>query len=240
MVFGKQSLQGYESNRRYVDCPDIWIRLPKHKWPKSWSSLEDLVVLLERNLYGHLSAGLLWARQFEKLLLKHGWEEVPKWECLFVNREKGLFLSVYVDDIKLAGKTENKEPTWKFLMKDVDLGEPTPFLDHVYLGCTQIECHISNDVVANYRDMFESRISAGGKEKLPTRASVKPDVETISSWSYHMEGHAKKRAERYFELSNKTTWQLYTVATPCMDDHQFKEAEVGSVGESQPFAHKWF
>ena len=25
-------------------------------------------------------------------------------------------------------------------MKDVDLGEPTSFLDHVFLGCTQREC----------------------------------------------------------------------------------------------------
>ena len=31
--------------------PDIWIRLPRHKWPKSWSSVEDPVVPLERNLY---------------------------------------------------------------------------------------------------------------------------------------------------------------------------------------------
>ena len=36
------------------ECPDIWIRLPRHKWPKSWSSMEDPVVPLERNLYGHL------------------------------------------------------------------------------------------------------------------------------------------------------------------------------------------
>ena len=42
------------------ECPDIWIRLPKHKWPKSWSSTEDPVVPLERNLYGHPLAGLLW------------------------------------------------------------------------------------------------------------------------------------------------------------------------------------
>ena len=35
------------------ECPDIWIRLPRHKWPKSWSSMEDPVVPLERNLYGH-------------------------------------------------------------------------------------------------------------------------------------------------------------------------------------------
>ena len=23
------------------ECPDIWIRLPRHRWPKSWSSMED-------------------------------------------------------------------------------------------------------------------------------------------------------------------------------------------------------
>ena len=23
------------------ECPDIWIRLPRHKWPESWSSMED-------------------------------------------------------------------------------------------------------------------------------------------------------------------------------------------------------
>ena len=89
------------------ECPDIWIRLPRHKWPKSWSSMENPVVLLERNLYCHPLAGLLWERQFEKVQLKHGWEKIPNWECLFVHREKGLYLSVYVDDIKLAGKKQN-------------------------------------------------------------------------------------------------------------------------------------
>ena len=34
-------------------CPDIWIRLPRHKWPKSWCSMEDPVVPFERNLHGH-------------------------------------------------------------------------------------------------------------------------------------------------------------------------------------------
>ena len=66
--------------------------------------MADSVVPLERNLCGHPLAGLLWERQFEKILLKHGWEKVSNWECLFVHREKGLFLSVYVDDIKIGWK----------------------------------------------------------------------------------------------------------------------------------------
>ena len=100
----------------------------------------------------------MWERQFEKVLLEHGFEKVASWECLFVNGEKGLPLSVHVDDVKLAGKKQN-------LMKDVDLGEPTSFLDHVHLDCTQRECQTSKDVVDNYGSMFESWISAGALEK---------------------------------------------------------------------------
>ena len=100
------------------ECPDIWKRLPKRKWPKSWSSIDDPVVPLERNLYGHPLAGLLWERQFEKILLKYDWEKFLNWECLFVNRAKRLFLSVCGDDVKLAGKKQNFNPTWKILIKD--------------------------------------------------------------------------------------------------------------------------
>ena len=104
------------------ECPDIWIRLPRHKWPKSWSSMEA---------------------------------------CSYTVR-KGFFSSVRVDNIKLAGKKQNPDPMWKLLKKEVDLGEPTSVLDHVYLGCTQRQCEISKNTVDSYRTMFESRISAGG------------------------------------------------------------------------------
>ena len=46
-----------------------------------------------------------------------------------------------------------------------------------------------------------------------------------------MEGHAKKCVERYGALANRTTQQLYKVATPRLHDHQCKEEEMGSVGE---------
>ena len=151
---------------------------------------------------------------------------IPNWECLFVHREKGLFLSLYVDDIKMAGKKQNLDPMWNLLNKEVDLGEPTSFLDHVYLGCTQRQCEISKNTVDKYRTMFESRISAGRVEKLPFPQNLR-----ISSWYYDMTGHAKKCVERYCELANKTTQQLYKVSTPCIDDHHFKEEEMKSVGE---------
>ena len=70
-----------------------------------------------------------------------------------------------VVDIKFVGKKQNIDPMWQTLDKEVDLGEPTSFLDHVYLGCTQRQCELSKDTVDNNRAMFESRISAGRIEK---------------------------------------------------------------------------
>ena len=99
------------------EFPDIWIRLSRHKWSKSWCSMEDPVVPLERNLYGHPLAGLLWEKQFEKILLKRGWVKVPNWEYLFVHRQEGFFLSVYVYDMKLTGKKQNIDRYGKYSIK---------------------------------------------------------------------------------------------------------------------------
>ena len=64
------------------------------------------------------------------------------------------------------GKKQNMAPMWKKLMKNVDVGEPTSFLDHANLGCAQHECKINEIVIDEFRKMFESRISAGATEKI--------------------------------------------------------------------------
>ena len=96
--------------------------------------------------------------------------------------KKGLFFSVYVDDIKLAGKKQNIDPMWKVLNEEVDLGEPTSFLDHVYLGCTQRQCETSKDIVDNYRTMFESRISAGATEKFTMLLKMFESLRGPMTW----------------------------------------------------------
>ena len=69
-------------------------------------------------------------------------------ECMFVHRKQGLFLSVFVDGIKMVGRKQSVAPTWKKLRKNVDTDEPTSFLDHENLGCTQRECKPSETTVA--------------------------------------------------------------------------------------------
>ena len=129
--------------------------------------------------------------------------------------------------LKLAGKKHYLDPMWKVLNKEVDLGEPTSFFDHVYLGCTQRPFEISKDIVDNYRTMFESRISEGATEELPFPSKSLYFFMGLMTWLVMQ----RNMWIRYCELTNKTTQQLQKVSTPCIDDHHFKEEELKSVGE---------
>ena len=78
-----------------------------------------------------------------------------------------------MDDIKLVGKKQNIDPMWNLLNKEVDLGEPTSFLDHVYLGCTQRQCEISKDIVDNYKACLNREFRAVRTEKLPYSENIR-------------------------------------------------------------------
>ena len=81
------------------ECPDVRIRLPRHKWPKSWSNIEDPVVPLERFFRTPISK-IFVGKTIRGSVLGTWMGKVPNWECLFVHRKQGLLLSVCVDDIK--------------------------------------------------------------------------------------------------------------------------------------------
>ena len=84
-----------------------------------------------------------------------------------MHRQQGLYVSVYVDDITMAGKKDNLEPVWIRLMKHVDLEKSTSLLGQVFLACTQSECKPNGNLVDEDRNVFESRVSAGATDKLP-------------------------------------------------------------------------
>ena len=77
---------------------------------------DDSVVPLERILYGHRLAGLLWKRQFEEALVEPGWEEVPNWACLFVHRKTKVIL------IGPCGRPQNvgQEAEYGFHVEEID------------------------------------------------------------------------------------------------------------------------
>ena len=108
--------------------PETWVSLPPHRIPDSWKGIEDPVVPLLVNLYGHPLAGLLWEKGCEEKLMQLGWEHVTGWESLYVHRKDQLFMNVYVDDFHLAGKEDKVAPMWqKIRSTGIKLGETVPF-----------------------------------------------------------------------------------------------------------------
>jgi len=118
---------------------ETWISIPPHRRPKSWRNLDidDPVVPLRLNLYGHPKAGLYWEQHCAKNILQNGFEKMRGWDNVFQHRQKKLWLSVYVDDFKLVGAKENIAPMWEALKKSIDLEPPIPLQNNVYLGCKQ-------------------------------------------------------------------------------------------------------
>ena len=84
------------------------------------------------------------------------------------------------------------------LMKLVDLGEPTSFLDHVYVRCTQLECNPNACVIEEYRKMFESRTSVGSNNFL----GVKNFTQKQSR------GHAMWKVTRKSASNNIAKWRI--------------------------------
>ena len=182
------------------ECPDVWIRLHDTNGQNHGRKLKILLYLLNENCTVIHSPDCYGKDNSRKFYWNVDGKKYQIWECLFVHRKQCLFLSIFVDDIKMDGKKQNLAPMWKKLMKHVDIDEPTSFLGHVYLGCTQRECKPNEAIIEQYTKMFESRISAGTPKKLP--GWQKPQAHTVA-WSYDMEGHAQNCVERYCEIGKQ-------------------------------------
>ena len=64
------------------------LRIPKS--PKSWSSIEDPVVPLERKLVWTPTGRIVVGKTIRGSSVGTWWEKVPNWECMFVHRAQGL------------------------------------------------------------------------------------------------------------------------------------------------------
>ena len=165
-------------------------------------------------------AGLYWEKYCHDILKKAGFTKVPGWECLFQHHEQKLFLSVYVDDFKMAGHAQNLTKMWQTLSRNLELEPPSPLHGSVYLGCGQYDAtfptsyyDIREDfysLVIDAKDQHKdsSSVCAGGDSKhaggdskhSPKKAT---SVTPTSSWQYEMFGHAEQCVQRYTDLAPK-------------------------------------
>ena len=130
--------------------------------------------------------------------------------CLFVEYKDYSYRYTWMTS-KKSGKKQNMAPVWKKLMKNVDLDEPTSFLDHVHLGCTQRECKSNENIIeenkkcSSHEFLLKQMTILPGWEKLHAKTVARPyDIEDL--------------VKKCVELANKKTEQLYEVSTLCLDD----------------------
>ena len=171
--------------------------------------------LLTSPVFSSWSGCHVWERQCEEAFVEHRSKKIPNWECMFVHLKQGLFLSVCVGDIKMAGKNQN-------------LGCHVEKDDGRYETWMQTERNYCRRIMKNVRITNFCSSNAKSSRMAETEA-----------WSYDMEGHAQKCVDPHCELANKKVEQLYTVSSPCLDDHHFKkERNLNQLEKCQNYAHK--
>jgi hypothetical protein len=227
---------------------ETWISLPPSRRPKHWDNIEQPVCKLRLNLYGHPLAGLYWEDFCNKIMMANGFKKVPGWECLFVHYDKELFMSVYVDDFKLAGKKKNIAPMWEALGKKMDLEPAVKFHGNVYLGCTQRDASPTIEEVETKREFLRvleenKPTTNSGTAMATTKMQYAPKADSdvqqkigshIKGYRYEMHGHAEQCVERYLELAKVPRTSLKQVAPPCLDDHQIPPEDFETKGTLAP------
>ena len=134
-----------------------------------------------------------------------------------------VFLSVYANDRKMAGKTQNMPKMCAKLQKRVDLDDPVSFTDEVHFGCTQRAARVKNGIVTE-------------KEKIVLEADQhKNKVQNTSqlgatTWKV-MLGSALNAVANCpaRRLPNK-------VSTSCLDGHHLRPEDLEIVAE---FPETW-
>ena len=87
------------------DNTETWVRLADECRPANWGNqYRDPVVRLRLALEGHPRAGFYWEHHCRKAVLSAGFEPVKGWESMYKHYKWQLFLSIYVDDFKMAGR----------------------------------------------------------------------------------------------------------------------------------------
>ena len=127
-----------------------------------------------------------------------------------------VFLTVYVDDIRMAGNTQNVPQRWATLHKKVDLYDPVSFIDQVYLGCFQRTAQVNNIMVMEQQESFWKRKST--KTDVKTEQQQSPNKSQFGTRIWKV--HAQMCVQRFCEVAHKTVDQLHEVSTSCLDDHQ--------------------
>ena len=208
------------------ECPQIWVLLPRHKWPTSWSNIEGRVVPLERTLYGHPLAGLLWWRQ----LSNGSWMGQGSKLGMLVCSSKTKIILICTRGWYQNGGRESEYGShveeideecrsWRtniiFLPRTFGMHSTWMKTERRHFQSIKRNVRITNFCWSN------SKISrVGNKPRQVGRVALRHGI-----------GMLQNALKEIASWRIKKTEQLYKVSRLCLDDHNFKKEELESVGE---------
>ena len=103
---------------------ETWVLIPPELRPKHWRAKRPMCKLVKA-LYGHPESGAHWERHLEKAVRAIGGEPVPDHPSSFFFSATKMLLTVYVDDLMLAGPKGGHAEIWKGLSdQKIALEEP--------------------------------------------------------------------------------------------------------------------
>ena len=179
-------------------------------------------------------SGKYWENHFTEKVLSTGFRKMMGWECLFVHDDLQLILSVYVDDFKLVGKSENLAKGWKRLTDTgLELDPPTPLGD--YLGCGQFPLSISAaEAQRRLEHVHPLQEESLARLTNDERLTGKP----VRAVRYDMFGFFQQCIDVYCEHAKTDRSQLRTAKTPSVDDHALSEEDYNTPGVLEKEAAK--
>ena len=200
------------------ECPDMWIRLTTTQMAENHGPVwKTQSFLLKR-----ICMVILWQDCFgkgnlRKILLKHGWERgFQIGNVSLFNPWKRIVLICVCGWHKIGWKEATHWSDVETTQQRSRFGRTNIFPWSCILGVpTQRQCQVSKDVVDNYRSMFESRISAGGVEKLPFPQNLRIYFMVLwHGWSCKESVWNKIVSWQTGRLNNPTKYLLHASMTP--------------------------
>ncbi len=138
------SVQMAEAIQAYIQAlltgMACWVELPEDAWPDDVLKrikklgLRRPMCRLRKALYGHPDSGTMWEKHCDTEVKGLEFDPVgPEWPGMYYHKKLQLLLVIYVDDLKMAGPTQNLKKGWDMLRSKLRI-EPETELG-LYLGC---------------------------------------------------------------------------------------------------------
>ena len=122
------------------------MELPPEAIPDEYKKLyRRPVVLCTHAIYGHPDAGASWEVYCDEAVKRQGFEPMGEnWPSVYFHKKLKLLLAIYVDDLKMAGPTQNLKEGWSLLRQAIEI---EPEVDSgLYLGC---EIHYGSEKMSD-------------------------------------------------------------------------------------------